>query len=90
MALVLAMKPATAVKIVANELRPAPVPMAELDDEVDPEAPVAWAEPGAPEERVTATPEPEATGGFVLLLLVSMYASDIGLLRHVTTGSILK
>jgi hypothetical protein len=33
---------------------------------------------------------PEASGGFVLLSLVSMYASDNGLLRQVTTGSMVK
>ena len=85
------------------------MPTAPLDEE-PPEALVAWAEPGAPEERVI-TPDPacgrnsdqpsqrmfvvnrhkpEIAGGFVLLLFVSMYASDNGLLRQVTTGSILE
>ena len=54
------MKPITTVPIVANKLRPAPAPMAELGDEELSDALVACAEPGAPEERVTA-PEPAYT-----------------------------
>lgn len=34
--------------------------------------------------------KPEIGGGLVLLSFVSMYASDKGFLRHVTTGSIVK
>lgn len=63
-------------------------------------------EPGAPDERVTAPDNhreskldgkqskerniPDAAGGFVKLLLVSMYASVIGLFKHSTTGLIVK
>jgi hypothetical protein len=56
------MKPATTVPAAANRLRSASAPMAELEDEEPPDAPVAWAEPGAPEERVTAAPEPADMG----------------------------
>lgn len=48
--------------------------------------PVAWTEPGAPEESVTAAEAFADGGGFVWLLFVSMYASLSGLFKHVTTG----
>jgi hypothetical protein len=60
-ALTPAMNPAIAVTMAENRPRPAPAPMAELEDEELPElpdAPVAWAEPGAPDESVTAALEP--------------------------------
>lgn len=51
-----AMRPAMTMLMVPNKLRSAVIPVAALDL-VPPEAPVAWAEPGAPELRVT-TPDP--------------------------------
>lgn len=59
-ALTPAMKPAIAMTTAENRPRPAPAPMAELEDELPelPDAPVAWAEPGAPDESVTAALEP--------------------------------
>jgi hypothetical protein len=56
------MKPATRVPIAANWLRPTPAPMAELADEEPPDALVACAEPGAPEESVITALEPAHTG----------------------------
>jgi len=53
----------------------------ELDDEPEPEEPVAVG-------GIIVTSVPERTGGFVLLLFVSIYASDIGKLRQFTTGEI--
>jgi hypothetical protein len=56
------MKPATTVPMATNRLRPTPAPMAELADEEPPDAPVACAEPGAPEENVMTALEPAHIG----------------------------
>jgi hypothetical protein len=56
------MKPVTTVTIAANRLRPTPAPTAELEVEEPPDAPVAWAEPGAPEENAMTALEPAHTG----------------------------
>lgn len=42
----------------ARRLRPAPTPTAVLGDEEPPDAPVAWAEPGAPDDSVMAALAP--------------------------------
>lgn len=74
--------------------RPGNVETAELplpEVEFPPELllpPVAWTEPGAPDESVGMALE--TAGGFVELSLSSMYASFIGLFRQAITGSILK
>lgn len=56
--------------------------VSEFEFEPDPPGPLVL----VAEELTVVTKVPEMTGGFVLLLFVSIYASDIGKLRQLITG----